>query len=64
MSFSPGTRFGPYEITAQIGVGGMGDRSYRFAMSLAPHASSLAPSARSWYQGANALEVDTDRSQR
>jgi serine/threonine-protein kinase len=25
MSFGPGTRLGPYEITAQIGVGGMGE---------------------------------------
>ena len=25
MAFAPGTRFGPYEISAQIGVGGMGE---------------------------------------
>ena len=25
MSFAPGTRLGPYEITGQIGAGGMGD---------------------------------------
>ncbi len=25
MSLSPGTRLGPYEVTAQIGVGGMGE---------------------------------------
>ena len=25
MALASGTRFGPYEITAQIGVGGMGD---------------------------------------
>ena len=25
MSLSPGTRLGPYEIAAQIGVGGMGE---------------------------------------
>ena len=24
MGLSPGTRLGPYEVTAQIGVGGMG----------------------------------------
>ena len=25
MALSPGTRLGPYEVTAQIGVGGMGE---------------------------------------
>ena len=25
MTLSPGTRLGPYEISAQIGVGGMGE---------------------------------------
>jgi serine/threonine protein kinase len=25
MGLSPGTRLGPYEVTAQIGVGGMGE---------------------------------------
>ncbi len=25
MALTPGTRFGPYEITAQIGEGGMGE---------------------------------------
>ena len=25
VALSPGTRFGPYEVTAQIGVGGMGE---------------------------------------
>jgi serine/threonine protein kinase len=25
VSQSPGTRFGPYEVTAQIGAGGMGE---------------------------------------
>ncbi len=25
MALFPGTRFGPYEATAQIGVGGMGE---------------------------------------
>ena len=25
MSLNPGTRLGPYEVTAQIGVGGMGE---------------------------------------
>ena len=25
MSLSPGTRLGPYEVTAQIGHGGMGE---------------------------------------
>ena len=25
MALQPGTRFGPYEITAQIGEGGMGE---------------------------------------
>ncbi len=25
MSLTPGTRLGPYEIAAQIGVGGMGE---------------------------------------
>ena len=27
MALTPGTRLGPYEITAQIGVGGMGEVS-------------------------------------
>ena len=25
MSLAPGTRLGPYEVTAQVGVGGMGE---------------------------------------
>ena len=25
LSLTPGTRLGPYEVTAQIGVGGMGE---------------------------------------
>jgi serine/threonine-protein kinase len=25
VALSPGTRFGPYEVSAQIGVGGMGE---------------------------------------
>ena len=25
MALTPGTRFGPYEVTAQIGVDGMGE---------------------------------------
>ena len=25
MPLAPGTRFGPYEVTAQIGAGGMGE---------------------------------------
>ena len=25
MALAPGVRLGPYEVTAQIGVGGMGD---------------------------------------
>ncbi len=25
MALTPGTRLGPYEVTAQIGVGGMGE---------------------------------------
>ncbi len=25
MALQPGTRLGPYEVTAQIGVGGMGE---------------------------------------
>ena len=25
MALAPGTRLGPYEVTAQIGVGGMGE---------------------------------------
>ena len=25
MALNPGTRLGPYEVTAQIGVGGMGE---------------------------------------
>ena len=25
MGLAPGTRLGPYEVTAQIGVGGMGE---------------------------------------
>jgi pimeloyl-ACP methyl ester carboxylesterase len=33
---TPGTRLGPYEVTAQIGVGGMGEVSAATAMAAAP----------------------------
>ncbi len=32
MALAPGVRLGPYEVTAQIGVGGMGEL-YRRALS-------------------------------
>ncbi len=32
MALAPGTRLGPYEITAQIGVGGMGEALLSFAV--------------------------------
>ncbi len=33
MALASGTRLGPYEITAQIGVGGMGEAGYRVRVS-------------------------------
>ena len=34
MALTPGTRLGPYEVTAQIGVGGMGEVQGRSAVCL------------------------------
>ena len=51
MAMNPGTRLGPYEITAQIGVGGMGE-VYRardtkldrdVALKVLPEAFTLDP---------------------
>ena len=42
MALTPGTRLGPYAITAQIGVGGMGEVKGRTAVYL--------DTARAWEQ--------------
>jgi hypothetical protein len=53
VTIGPGARFGPYEVTAQIGAGGMGDenatygvaRDGRFLMSVAASDRTPAPLA-------------------
>jgi len=50
MSLTPGTRLGPYEVTAQIGVGGMGEvyraRDERLDRTVAVKVSATAFSDR------------------
>ena len=58
MALAPGTRVGPYEITAQIGVGGMGE-VYRardthlgreVAIKVLPEAFAQDPERLAWFE--------------
>ena len=48
MGISPGTRLGPYEVTAQIGVGGIGEvyRATDTKLKREVAVKYLGPSAR------------------